>query len=135
VATAIEQVNEKVKATADTTLISKVEFLVGDGLDSQSLNKKFGYVVDSGFLHLFDNEQGKVYLSNLKKILPIGDRACFIEFAVQFDIPNTPRAITEKEVLEIIANDDGWKIVHLAKAKNKIVPVQATVFCIERVEG
>lgn len=131
---AIQQAREKA-AASDPEVASRLEFLVGDALRPSRLGRPFGAVVDSGFLHLFDQDTRDQYADDLPATLQPGGRLYLLEFAVEFDIPNTPLKVTEDELRARFTADKGWRIVALRPAQflSRIAPVPALAVCIERI--
>jgi SAM-dependent methyltransferase len=113
----------------------RLEFQVADALRPSLLQRQFGAVVDSGFLHVLTPEQGDALIGEIGAILRPGGRYYLHEFATEFDIPNTPRQITEEEVRARFTPDKGWQILALRPSQfhSRIAPVPATLACIERL--
>lgn len=131
---AIEQARAKADASAPE-IASRLEFLVGDALRPSRLGKRFGAVVDSGFFHLFDQETRDRYVDDLAAALSPGGRLYLLEFAVEFDMPNTPLKVTEDELRARFTGEKGWRILALrpAQFQSRIAPVPAVAACIERL--
>ena len=113
----------------------RASFQVADALQPSRLRRQFGSVVDSGFLHLFDPAQGDAFLAELALILPPGGRYYLHAFAIEFPVPNVPRAITTDEVRARFTADTGWTIraIHTTEFLSRVAPpVPATCACIER---
>lgn len=134
VASAIAKARERTLRELSAAEGARVEFLVGDALRLPELGRQFGSVVDSGFLHLLDDAQAVEYLRSLGSVLSTGARGYFIEFAVEFGMPNTPRTV-DRVSLESWLDQDQWRIAEFADAtfRNKINPVPASLFCLERL--
>lgn len=131
---AIEQARVKARATPPE-VASRLEFRVGDALRPSQLGTVFGAVVDSGFFHLFDQDTRDRYAADLAATLAPGGRLYLLEFAVEFDIPNTPLKVTEDELRARFAEENGWRILTIrpAQFQSRIAPVQAVAACIERI--
>jgi hypothetical protein len=113
-----------------------VEFLAADALRPSLLQRRFGTVVDSGFLHLLTPEQCDGFVDELAAVLLPGGRYYLHEFATDFPVPNTPRQITQDEIEARFTEDRGWRIRVLRSAEflNRVAPpVPATLACIERI--
>lgn len=112
-----------------------LDFQVADALRPSLLQRQFGSVVDSGFFHLFDPDQGEQFIEDLAAALLPGGRYYLLAFAVEFPIPNSPRAICEEEVRERFTLERGWSIRALqpAEFQSRIAPVPAIRACIERL--
>ncbi len=131
---AIQQAREKA-AACDPEVASRLEFLVGDALRPSLLGKALGAVVDSGFYHLFDQDARGRYADDLAATLLPGGRLYLLEFAVEFDIPNTPLKVTEDELRARFTASNGWRILEIRPAQflSRIAPVPAVAACIERI--
>jgi hypothetical protein len=113
-----------------------VDFAVADALQPSLLQRQFGAVTDSGFFHLFDPEGCDRLANELASILTPGGRYYMHEFAVEFDIPNVPRGVSEEEVRARFTTEKGWRILKLRQAEflsNVAPPVPAISACIERL--
>ena len=115
----------------------RLSFQVADALKPSRLQRQFGSVVDSGFLHLFDPAQCDDYVNELASVLIPGGRYYLHAFAVEFPIPNVPRQITADEVRARFAPDRGWTIKTIQETEflSRVAPpVAAICACIERME-
>lgn len=131
---AIEQARAKARA-GPPEVASRLEFLVGDALRPSRLERPFGAVVDSGFFHLFDQDTRDRYADDLAATLPPGGRLYLLEFAVEFDMPNTPLKVTDDELRARFSAEKGWRILTIRPAQflSRIAPVPAVAACIERL--
>lgn len=113
----------------------RLAFEVGDALRPTLLGRRFGAVVDSGFYHLFEQDQRDGLAAELAGTLLPGGRLYLLEFATEFDIANTPRKVSEDELRTRFNEEDGWRIVALrpAQFESRIAPVPAVAACIERL--
>lgn len=111
-----------------------LEFEVADALRPSLLQRPFGAVVDSGFLHLFEPETRDRFVDELTLALPPGGRYYLLAFAVDFPAPNVPRAVTEDEVRARFKAEQGWRILALRAAQflSRVAPVSAVAACVER---
>jgi ubiquinone/menaquinone biosynthesis C-methylase UbiE len=109
-------------------------FEVADALRPSTLGRRFGCVVDSGFFHLFEPEDGRVFIDDLGSTLRSGGRYYLLAFATTFPIPNTPRAVDEPEVRALFTRERGWEILECRSAEfmSRIAPVPAIAVCVER---
>lgn len=125
-----EKATERLEAGAD-----RVEFIAEDATRPSSLGRTFGSIVDSGFLHLFDPDECDRIIPEFARVLVPGGRLYLLEFATEFPIPKSPRAITADEVRRRFTESGGWRVLSLQEAEfvNRIAPVAATAACIERV--
>ena len=117
----------------------RVVFEVADALRPSLLKAPpagaaFAAVVDSGFLHLFENPERDRFAEDLAVALKPGGRYYLLGFAVTFPGDNLPRAVEEAEVRERFSAEKGWKILHLAPATfaSRVGEVPALAACIER---
>lgn len=133
VAAAIEQACRKARALS-SEIKGKLEFRVGDALHPTLLKRQFGAVVDSGFFHLFTTDQCDHLVDEVAATLRAGGRYYLQEFATEFHLPNTPRAVLEAEIRARFTAERGWRILEVASVEflNRIAPVPATIACIER---
>lgn len=111
----------------------RVQFTVADAFRLEPLGP-LGALVDSGFLHLFDRQDGERFLGQLPSVLAPGGRYYLLAFATEFDVANTPRRVTEEELRAYFTVERGWRILELRPAtfKSRIAPVPAVVGCFER---
>lgn len=113
----------------------RVSFAVADALHPVRLQRSFGAVMDSGFLHLFDPKQGDRFIDEVAAILPPGGRYYLLAFDVEFDIPNVPRRISMAEVQTRFRAERGWRLltIHEATFHNRVALTPATCACAERI--
>ena len=130
---AIARANQKVREIEEVDKFN-IRFINGDGLKPSRYIKGVGGIIDSGFIHLFSDNIIVEYLKELYQVLNPKGRIYLIEFAIDFNLPNTPRSIT-KEIIRELFNSDEWNILTLRDGifNNKISPVLATVACIEKL--
>ncbi|WP_420125924.1 class I SAM-dependent methyltransferase [Longimicrobium sp.] len=114
-----------------------LEFEVADALRPTLLGRRFGAVVDSGFYHLFEQDQRDALAAELAGTLRPGGRLYLLEFVTEFDMPNTPRKVSEDELRARFTETNGWRIlaVRPAQFESRIAPVPAVAACIERLEA
>jgi SAM-dependent methyltransferase len=126
----------RAKAEAEPPEVARLlEFQVGDALRPTLLQRRFGAVVDSGFFHLFEQDQRDAFARELADTLLPGGRLYLLEFATEFDMPNTPRKVTEDELWARFNAENGWRILSVrpAQFESRIAPVPAVAACIERL--
>jgi SAM-dependent methyltransferase len=130
---------ERRAATLPRTARERLAFRVDDALRPSALapsawGPPFGAVVDSGFLHLFDDSRRDAFVADLGRALAPGGRYYLLAFGVTFDGPNMPRAVTEAEVRRRLAPAAGWRLLRCASATfvSRVAPVPAIVACAER---
>ena len=111
------------------------DFQVADALRPSLLGRRFGAVVDSGFLHLLTPEQCDGFVGELSATLIPGGRYYLHEFATGFPGPNMPREISQDEVRTRFTAEEGWRILALwpAEFASRVATVPATIACIERL--
>src|SRR5512138_123163 len=135
VETAIEQARAKAGALP-TEVASRLDFRVGDALQPSLLQRQFGAVVDSGFLHLFETEPRDRFAEDLALALLPGGRYYLLAFAVDFGIPNVPRQVTEEELRARFTAEKGWRILDIRPAEflSRVAPPTPAIrACVERL--
>lgn len=112
-----------------------VRFDVADANKPSRLGT-FGAVVDSGFLHLLDDDETDAFLIDLAQALVVGGRYYLHEFAVEFAAENVPRKVTEEELRSRFTEAKGWRIkdIRIVTFHSRVAPpVEAIAACIERI--
>lgn len=135
VETAIAHAQEKI-GSLPPEVACLLNFQVADALKPSLLQRQFGSVVDSGFLHLFDPDQCDRYIDDLALTLLPGGRYYLHEFAIEFSIPNAPRQVTVDELRARFTSEKGWHIHDIQSAEflSRVAPpVPAISACIERL--
>lgn len=113
-----------------------LRFQVADALKPSCLGDKFGAVIDSGFYHLFDPDQGDRLIDEIASILlPQG---CYYlhEFDVEFPVPNVPRQVSAEEIRARFTAERGWRIREIQSVEflSRVAdPVPAICACLERL--
>lgn len=130
---AIDQARAKA-AALPPELAGLLQFQVADALRPAQLGRQFGAAVDSGFLHLFEPEVADRFAAELAASLRPGGRYYLLAFAVQFDVPNVPRAVSQAELLARFTPERGWRILALREAlfQNRVAATPAICACVER---
>lgn len=131
-------VQARAKAQAQPAEVAGLlEFQVADALRPSLLGRRFGAVVDSGFFHLFSAEAGDRFVEELAATLLPGGRYYLLAFAVEFGIPNVPRAVSQEEVRARFTPERGWRILALREAvfQNRVAATPAMCACLERIAG
>lgn len=133
---AIAQARPKAEALP-REVASRLEFRVADALRPTLLQTRFGAVADSGFYHLFEQDQRDRFAEELAATLVPGGRLYLLAFAVEFPMPNTPRKVSEDELRARFTAERGWRILAArpARFRSRIAPVPAVAACIERLSG
>jgi SAM-dependent methyltransferase len=131
---AIEQARAKADALPPE-VARRVEFQVGDALRPTLLQRRFGAVVDPGFFHVLEQEPRDRFAEELAATLLPGGRLYLLEFAVEFDMPNTPLKVTEEELRARFGAERGWRVLAIRPAQflSRFAPVPALAACIERL--
>jgi ubiquinone/menaquinone biosynthesis C-methylase UbiE len=134
VAKAITQAEGK-RASVPAYVAERLTFHVADALRPSALGATFGAVLDSGFLHLFGASETLALVEEVARVLEPGGRYYLHEFAVEFPVPNTPRAVSEEELRSIFSAARGWRLLEIRAGRffNTVAdPVPAIVACVER---
>jgi SAM-dependent methyltransferase len=136
----VEAAIAQARAKADALppeVAERVEFQVGDALRPTLLQRPFGTVVDSGFFHVLEQDQRDGFADELAATLRPGGRLYLLEFAVEFDMPNTPLKVTEDELRARFTAEKGWRILAMRPAQflSRFAPVPSVAACIERVSA
>ena len=130
---AVDLANAK-RAALPEAVAQRASFRVADASRPSALGR-FGSVFDSGFTHLLDVAASDVLARDLALALVPRGRLYLHAFAVEFPVPNVPRAVTEGEVRERFAASAGWRVLHVAPsefANTVAAPTPAIVACLER---
>ncbi|MBL8102265.1 MAG: class I SAM-dependent methyltransferase [Anaerolineales bacterium] len=133
--TAIAHAQEKISSLPPETA-RLLNFQVADALQPSLLQMKFGSVVDSGFLHVLDEDQSSRFIRDLALALRPGGRYYLLAFATEFPIPNTPRKVTEEELKARFTPKNGWSIKDIRSAEflSRVAPPVAAIgACVERM--
>lgn len=133
--TAIAQARAKTNALPPETA-RLLDFQVADALQPTRLQQQFGTVVDSGFFHLFNPDQGDAFIAELALTLIPGGRYYLLAFDIEFPIPNAPRRVSADELQTRFTPETGWRILDLRPAEflNRVAaPAPAVSACIERL--
>jgi SAM-dependent methyltransferase len=126
-------------ASLDAEVRSRLSFRVADAtkpsaLERSSWGPPFGAVVDSGFLHLFDDFDRDAFAADLARALRPGGRYYMLGFAITFPGENLPRAVEEAELEGRFSDEAGWTILSCNPAvfQSRVGDVPAIAACIER---
>lgn len=132
---AIAQAREKARALPPEAA-KRLDFQVADALKPSRLERRFGAVVDSGFLHLLDADQTERFSADLALALLPGGRYYLLAFAIDFGIPNVPRQVTAEELQARFTAEKGWRILDVRPAEflSRVAPPTPAIrACIERL--
>ncbi|HEU0300315.1 MAG TPA: methyltransferase domain-containing protein [Longimicrobium sp.] len=132
---AAAQAREKADALSPD-VAGRLDFQVADALRPTLLGRRFGAVVDSGFLHVLEAEQRDRFVDELGATVEPGGRYYLLAFAVEFDVPNSPLKVTQDELRTRFTADGGWRIVVMRPAQflSRFAPVPSIAACIERLD-
>lgn len=128
---ALVTARERAKPLPDSAA-ARLYFRAGDCLAPSRLGRRFGSIVDSGFLHLFEQEDRDRFVQDLPGALRPGGRYYLLAFAVEFPGPS-PRLVTEEELRRRFSADRGWKTLEVRPAEflSAFGPVPAIAGCFE----
>lgn len=90
-------------------------FLVWNALDVVSLGESFDTVLDCGLFHVFDDQDRRSFVDNLKAILPPGGRYFMLCFSNRQPGDSGPRRVTQDEIRTSF--HDGWRVDSIEPAK------------------
>lgn len=123
------------RADLPPAVAARADFQVADALQPSKLGTQFGAIVDSGFLHVLEVEQGDSFIADAALALRPGGRYYLLAFAVDFAIPNVPRQITEQTVRTHFTVEKGWRILLCRPAEfhNRVAATPAVCAVIERL--
>jgi SAM-dependent methyltransferase len=132
---AIAQAGEKA-GSLPPEVAKLLDFQVADALQPSLLQRQFGAVLDSGFLHLLDPVQSDRFIDDLALALLPGGRYYLLAFAVEFSMPNLPRQVTAEELRARFTSEMGWHILDIRPAEflSRVAPPTPAIrACIERL--
>jgi cyclopropane fatty-acyl-phospholipid synthase-like methyltransferase len=90
-------------------------FLVGSALDLGALGKQFDTVIDSGLFHVFDDDDRRRYVDNLRAAMAAGGRYFMLCFSDRQPGHLGPRRVTEAEIRASFA--EGWSVDAIEPAR------------------
>lgn len=131
---AVRQARARTSKEPDA-VAARVTFEVADALHPTLLRRQFGSVVDSGFYHLFDSDEGAALILELARTLQLGGRYYVLAFAVELPAPRMPRAISEQELRSTFDRSVEWRVLEIRHVEffSRVATVPAICACIERV--
>ena len=111
-----------------------LEFRVSDALRPALLGRRFASVVDSGFYHLFEQDDCARFAEELAHVLEPGGRYYLLAFAAELPAPDVPRAVTELELRAHFNARSGWRVLDVRAAEfvSRVGVVPAICACFER---
>jgi SAM-dependent methyltransferase len=134
---AIAQARSKA-AAAGPDIGRLVEFRVADAFHPAQIPGPFGAIVDAGFFHLFGPLERDCFVDELRAALATGGRYYLLGFDFDSPYQNAPRRVSEHELRERFAADQGWRILALRPAqfltRSGRGDVPAVAACLERVD-
>jgi cyclopropane fatty-acyl-phospholipid synthase-like methyltransferase len=117
----------------------RLAFRVADALQPSAVapsacGPPFGAVVDSGFLHLFEEAERDRFAADLARALRPGGRYYLLAFAVTYPGAHMPRAVDEGELRRRFSPAAGWRVLHCAPTTfaSRVAAVPALAACVER---
>ncbi len=123
-------------AALPAEVAQRLEFRRADALRPSQLGLAPRSILDSGFLHLFDNAAVEGLVDDLGKALMSGGRYYVMAFAMEFPIPHGPRQVTETDVRTLFTEGRGWRLLTVRPGEflNRVgPPVPSTCACVERL--
>jgi SAM-dependent methyltransferase len=95
-------------------------FLVKDALTLKDWTERFDNVIDSGLLHLFDDENRQRYVEGLATVLKGGGRLFLLCFSDEEPGTQGPRRVSKKELHDAFAK--GWSIESVEPSRYEVRP-------------
>lgn len=135
VETAITQARQK-RSSVSAETVHLLDFQVADATKPSLLERQFGSVVDSGFFHLFNEQDCAHLVDEVAGVLVPGGRYYIHAFSFQIPAPNMPRAIRAEEFQTYFTPDKGWKTLTIETAEflsNVAPPIPAVAGCFEKL--
>ena len=97
-----------------------VEFVVGDVLALDRLNRSFRTIVDSCVFHVFDDTERARYVASLACVLEPDGVLHLLCFSEQTPGTDGPRRVTQAELRDAFA--DGWRVERIEAAEIEVRP-------------
>lgn len=90
-------------------------FLVWDALDLASLGERFDTVLDSGLFHVFDDDDRRAFVDNLRAVIRPG--GCYFMLCFSDLQPGDfgPRRVTREEIRASF--NEGWRVESIEPAE------------------
>jgi SAM-dependent methyltransferase len=95
-------------------------FEVGDALDLSFLDATFDTVLDSGVLHVFDDEHRVRYVESIRRVLNRGGRYHVLVFSDAQPGAWGPRRVRREEFDDIFAV--GWQLIRVEATEFELTP-------------
>jgi cyclopropane fatty-acyl-phospholipid synthase-like methyltransferase len=86
----------------------EARFVVGSVLDLPALGGQFDTVLDSGLLHVLEDDDRSAYLEGLRSVVPAGGRYFLLCFSDRQPGGFGPRRMSQDEIRAAFA--DGWRV-------------------------
>jgi SAM-dependent methyltransferase len=109
-ATAIAHAQDKARERGLTA-----RFVVGDARDLGTLGEHFDTVLDSGLLHVFEDEDRARYVDALAAVVPSGGRVHLLCFSEHVPGDTGPRRVTQDEIRSSFRH--GWRVDAIQAAR------------------
>jgi ubiquinone/menaquinone biosynthesis C-methylase UbiE len=120
--TAIETARQKARERG-----LDVQFVVGDALKLDLLEKQFDSLIDSGVFHVFDDDRRREYVASLATVARPGGRLFLLCFSDRVQpLSAGPRRISQAEIREAFA--DGWEVNDIAAAAFEVTGLPSDEF-------
>jgi SAM-dependent methyltransferase len=98
----------------------EAEFVVGDVLALDRLNRSFRTVIDSGVFHVFDDVDRPRYVASLASAMEPGGVLHLLCFSEHTPGDEGPRRVTQAELRDAFA--DGWRVERIEAAEFEVRP-------------
>jgi SAM-dependent methyltransferase len=95
-------------------------FLVMDALALKELSQVFDSVIDSGLFHVFSDEDRRLYVEGLARVLKPGGRLFLLCFSDDEPGTHGPRRVSRKEIADSFTH--GWKLERIEPIRFEIRP-------------
>lgn len=98
----------------------KAEFVVGDVLRLQELDRRFATVIDSAVFHVFDDPDRARYVATLASVVEPGGVLHLLVFSDKVPAGAGPRRVSQAEIRDAFA--DGWDVERVDDAYIEVRP-------------
>lgn len=98
----------------------KAEFVVGDVLRLQELDRRFATVIDSAVFHVFDDADRARYVTSLASVVEPGGVVHLLCFSDKVPGDAGPRRVSQAELRDAFA--DGWDVERIDDAYFEVRP-------------
>jgi cyclopropane fatty-acyl-phospholipid synthase-like methyltransferase len=97
----------------------QARFLVGSALDLSALGEQFDTVIDCGLFHVFDDEDRRRYVENLRAAIAPGGHYLMLCFSDRQPGHQGPRRVTEAEIRGSFG--EGWSVRAIEPARFDLI--------------